>query len=698
MATFVLEIGSEELPSRFLAPEEEELRTRFVAALSEVGLEHGAVRVMSTPRRAVLLVEDLNPVQSEKEEVIAGPPARVAYGPDGSPTKALEGFARTHGLSVADVFRLETEKGAYVAVRKRTGGAAARDLLAQICPAVITALPFAKRMRWGAHALAYARPIRWILALLDAEVVPFSLGPVSSGRETCGHRVHGPGPFSVEHAGAYLKTVSDLCAVTLDPALRRAAIVEGGDAQAARCGGRVLWRDKLLDEVQGLVEHPVPLLADFDPAYLEVPREVLLTSMESHQKSFGIEGADGKLMPHFLTVLNLTPEDMDVVKHGWERVLRARLDDARFFWRADLRENFDVWLAKLNHVIFIGALGSMGDKTRRLEALCRWLAQRCAPRTGADLTEDAARAGRLSKADLVSGMVGEFDTLQGVMGGIYAECKGESPAVAEALKEQYLPAGPDSPLPASPVGALLSLADKADTLAGCFGLDMIPTGAADPNGLRRCALGIIRILLDFGFDLDVRELFARARELYGQREWKLPPDESLDKLMEFFAARLRNYFMSQGQDTLLVDAALNAGAAQPPDCGARLAALTAFSREAGYAEAVQTFKRVANIVRKQAVAEELPERWDAALLREAPEKALAETLDALLPRLDALWSAGDHGAALATLREVRPVVDAFFDGVMVMCENAALRRNRLAMLQALGSRFARLADFAALQL
>ena len=698
MATFVLEIGSEELPSRFLAPEETELRSRFAAALAEAGLEHGAVRVMSTPRRAVLLVEDLNPVQQEKEEVISGPPARVAYGADGAPTKALEGFARTHGLSVADVFRLETEKGAYMAVRKRIGGAAAKDLLAEICPAVITALPFAKRMRWGAYSLAYARPIRWILALLDEEVVPFRLGPVDSGRETHGHRVHGPGPFSVAHADAYLKTVADLCAVTLDPALRRAAIVEGGDAQAARSGGKVLWKDSLLDEVQGLAEHPVPLLADFDPAYLEVPREVLLTSMESHQKSFGIEGADGKLMPHFLTVLNLTPEDMAVVKHGWERVLRARLDDARFFWRADLRESLDAWLDKLDHVIFIGALGSMGDKTRRLEALCRWLAERCAPQLGADLTAEAARAGRLSKADLVSGMVGEFDTLQGVMGGIYAERKGEPRAVADALKEQYLPAGPDSPLPASPVGALLSLADKADTLAGCFGLNMIPTGAADPNGLRRCALGIIRILLDFGFELDVRELFAKARELYGARQWKLPPDEAQDKLMEFFAARLRNYFMSQGQDTLLVDAALNAGAALVPDSGARLAALTAFSREAGYAEAVQTFKRVANIVRKQAAAEALPERWNAALLCEAPEKALAETLDALLPRLDALWASGDHGAALATLKEVRPAVDAFFDGVMVMCEDAALRRNRLSMLQALGSRFARLADFAALQL
>lgn len=694
MATFVLEIGSEELPSRFLAPEEAELAARFTAALDEAGLAHGALRVMSTPRRAAVLIEDLSPVQSEKEEVISGPPARAAYGADGAPTKALEGFARTHGLTVEDVFRLQAAKGEYVAVRKRTGGTPAAELLADICPAVIAALPFAKRMHWGAYSQSYARPLRWILALLDAEVVPFSVGPVTSGRQTHGHRIHGPGPFSVPCAADYWSVVAEKCAVTLDPAARRALIVQGGDDQARAAGGRVLWKDSLLDEVQGLTEHPVPLLADFDPAYLEVPRQVLLTSMESHQKSFGIEGPNGALMPHFLTVLNLTPEDTDLVRRGWERVLRARLEDARFFWRADLRESFDLWLEKLDQVIFIGALGSMGDKTRRLEALCRWLAESCAPQ----LADEAARAGRLSKADLVTGLVGEFDTLQGIMGGIYAARKGEQQAVADALAEQYLPAGPDSPLPQSTVGALLSLADKADTLAGCFGLNMIPTGAADPNGLRRCALGIIRILLDFGFALDVRAFFAKAQELYGARQWKLPPPEALDKLTDFFAARLRNYFLSQGQDTLLVDAALGAGVARVSDCGARLAALTLFSREPGYAEAVQTFKRVANILRKQAGAEEVPAHWDAALLREEPEKALAATLDALLPGLDDLWAAHDHAAALACLRDVRPAVDAFFDGVMVMCEDASLRRNRLAMLQALGSRFARLADFAALQL
>jgi glycyl-tRNA synthetase beta chain len=698
VATFVLEIGSEELPSRFLAPEEAELTARFTAALAEAGLEHGALTVMSTPRRAVVLVDDLSPEQARREEVITGPPARVARDKDGKPTKALEGFARTNNCAVEDVFTLQTEKGEYVAVRRQSGGASAGELLAALCPAVITGLPFAKRMRWATYSLAYARPLRWIVALLDDQVVPFTLGPLASGRETRGHRIHGPGPFAVAHAKDFLSVLTGPCGITPDPAERRRIIAAGGEAQAAAVQGKVLWKDSLLDEVQGLTEHPVPLLADFDPAYLEVPREVLLTSMESHQKSFGIEGADGKLLPHFLTVLNLTPQDMSLVKHGWERVLRARLEDARFFWRADLRENFDHWLQKLDAVIFIGGLGSMGDKTRRLEELCRWLAGACAPELSA---EEAARAGRLSKADLVSAMVGEFDTLQGVMGGIYAARKGESATVAAALGEQYLPAGPDSPLPASLGGALLSVADKADTLAGCFGLGMAPTGTADPNGLRRCALGIIRIMLEFGLRLDARQLFAKAQQLYGDRQWKLPPHEALDKLMDFFTARLRNHFMSQGVDTPLVDAALGAGAADVRDCGARLAALTAFSKEEGYVAAVQTFKRVANILRKQAqdghLGGDVPDHWDPALLREEPEKALAATLEALLPRLDALWTAGEHKALLDSLREVRPAVDAFFDGVMVMAEDADLRRNRLAMLRALGSRFARLADFAALQ-
>ncbi|MDR3362455.1 MAG: glycine--tRNA ligase subunit beta [Desulfovibrio sp.] len=696
MATFVLEIGSEELPARFLNQEEGELASRFTEALSQAGIGHGKLRVMSTPRRAAVLIENVDPAQREKEEIVTGPPMRAAYA-DGVPTKALEGFARTHGCAVEDVFAARTEKGDYAAVRKRTGGGTAKDILAQICPAVITSLPFAKRMRWGTYSLAYARPLRWILALLDEEVVPFAVGPLTSGRETYGHRVHGPGPIAVPRAKDWLSLVSELGGITPDTAERRKIIVENGNALAAVIGGKVLWKDSLLTEVQGLTEHPVPLLAEFDPAYLEVPGEVLLTSMEHHQKCFGLETADGALMPYFLTVLNISPEDMGLVKRGWERVLRARLEDARFFWHADLREGFDQWLAELDQVIFIRNLGSMGDKTRRLEALCLQLAEQCAP----DIKVEAARAGRLSKADLVSGLVGEFDDLQGIMGGIYARQKGESKIVAAALREQYLPAGPDSPLPQSLAGALLALADKADTLAGCFGLYIIPTGAADPNGLRRCALGIVRIILDFNLDIDVRELFSVALRFYNEQGRQLPLARTPDKLMDFLAMRLRGYFQNQGLDTPLVNAAIGAGINRLNNCRARLAALAAFSREPDYAQAVQTFKRVANIIRKQAAAS-YPDvssgSWDEHLLREEPEKALARMLRDELPRLDALWAAGDHAAALAALHGLRPAVDAFFDGVMVMCEDAALRNNRLTMLKALCFRFDRLADFAALQI
>lgn len=700
MALFVLEIGSEELPARFLAGEEEELRDRLTRAMDDAGIVHGGVRTMSTPRRAVALVDDVQALQEEREEVVTGPPVRAAYDPQGAPTKALEGFAKTHGVSVAEVFTEQTPKGEYIAVRKRSGGARAADLLAGLCPQVITSLPFAKRMRWGAHSLAYARPLRWIVALLDAEVIPFSVGPVASGRVTWGHRIHGrqqAGPHAgsvcieVPSAGEWLDIVRGKGGVEPDSAARRATIIKGGDAQARAVGGTVLWKEGLLDEVQGLCEHPVPLMGSFDPSYLEVPREVLLTSMESHQKSFGVEDAQGRLLPHFLTVLNLEPQDLDLVRRGWERVLRARLEDARFFWRSDLDARLDDWLEKLDAVIFIGKLGTMGDKTRRLERLCAWLAERC----GVDPAL-AARAGRLSKADLVSGMVGEFDTLQGVMGGIYAARKGEPAAVAAALGEQYLPAGPDTPLPKTLPGALLSMADKADTLAGCFGLGMIPSGTADPNGLRRCALGIARIIEGFGLRLDVAELFREAQGLYGDIAWKLPPDDALAKLVEFFSGRLKSYLLLGGGDTLIADAALNVDCTDVWAATARFAVIQKMQAAATFGEAAQTFKRVTNILRKQG-GDGLDGVIRPELLPEAGDKAFAAALGQLLPRLDALWEKDDFDGMAQELLALSPAVSAFFDGVMVMCDDPALRTNRLNMLEALARRMNRLADFAALQ-
>ncbi len=476
--------------------------------------------------------------------------------------------------------------------------------------------------------------------------------------------------------------------------VRREQIIAEADKAAAAIGGRVLWDDALMQEVVGLVEHPVSLLGDFDEKFLEVPREVLITSMQTHQKSFGVEDKDGRLLPHFVTVLNLTPPSVPLVKHGWERVLRARLEDARFFWHEDLKASFEEWLEKLNHVIFIRGLGTMGEQSRRLETLCGWLASACAP----DLEKQARRAGLLAKADLVSGMVGEFDTLQGIMGGIYAKQWGEDKVVADAIAEQYLPQGADK-MPETVAGAILAIAVKADTLAGCFGLNQVPTGAADPQGLRRCAIGIIRILLKFGFEIDPRELFAQALKGYGDKEWKVASTMCLDNLMQFLTGRLRNYYQGNDAATPLVDAAIGAGCKSISGVDLRLRALVDFSADPDYTGSVQTFKRVANIVAKQvAQGAEIPAAWRKSLLQDDAEKALDKVLEEALPSLDNLWHKGDYRGMLAAIGRLRPAVDNFFDHVMVACEDAQLRGNRLAMLQAMVSRFSLLADFAALQI
>ena len=693
MSTFVLEIGSEEIPSRFLPVEKQFLQERFEAKLAEEHLEFGQVCVYVTPRRACVQIKELASVQETREELVAGPPKRIAYTAEGAPTKALEGFLRTQSLTLDDLFEQETEKGVYIAARRTVGGKSASAILAEITPAIIKAIPFAKQMRWGSTSLAYARPLHWIVALLDDAIVPFSLGPVESGRLTYGHRIHGIGPFSIPAANDYFVILEESCHVMIDGEKRRAYIREKGDAKAKALGGRILWKDSLLQEVEGLVEHPVPLLADFDPSYLEVPKEVLLTSMETHQKSFGVEDAKGVLLPHFLTVLNLDPDNEEIVKKGWERVLHARLEDARFFWREDLHANFDAWLKKLDDVIFIGPLGSMGDKTRRLATLCSWICKTLSLDTKEHLSvADAERAGRLSKADLVSSMVGEFDTLQGIMGGIYAEKLGESPCVAQALKEQYLPQGPDSPVPASILGAVLSLADKADTLAGCFGLNKIPTGAADPFALRRAALGIIRICKEFRFDLSIHDLLAKALELYGDRAWKKSSAETLAALEDFVSARLSNYLQSLGFSVIVTEACLRASFDHIPDAVSRVEQLARFSGEEEYVPSVQVLKRIANIVQKEKPTQSL--RVDEGLFAEPCEGALANQLASLAP----LASSTDYAAILASLYTLRPYVDTFFNEVMVLCDDEKIKANRLALLSSIHALYARVADFSALQI
>ncbi|MBQ2761419.1 MAG: glycine--tRNA ligase subunit beta [Mailhella sp.] len=697
MSHFVLELGVEEIPARFLASLERELSSRFAALFEENGLTYDSLDVSTTPRRAVMHVRGLLEATPVREEVALGPSVKAAFDADGNPTKAAQGFARGQGVDVADLFQQETPKGVYVAARKTVGGASASSIIAEAAPAIIASLPFPKRMHWGESRFLFARPLRWVLALMDKEVVSFKVADLESGRMTTGHRVHGKGPHEVACACEYDKVLAEKCGVTVSGAERRKVVIEGGDELAKAVNGRVMWKESLLDEVQGLSEHPVPVLGDFDPSFLELPGIVLLTSMETHQKSFGLAGEDGRLLPHFLTVSNVSSLEPALVKKGWERVLRARLEDARFYWNTDMKASFDVWKEKLDHVIFLGPLGSMGDKCRRLEALCQWLAAQPGIAGGKVAAESAAVAGRCAKADLVSQMVGEFDTLQGIMGTIYGHKMGLDPVAADALAEQYLPAGPETPVPATDLGAILSMADKADTLVGCFGLGNIPTGAADPFALRRCALGIARILIEKGWRLPVEEFFAKAQALYAEDiRWKLEKPEALAKLNEFFAGRVKNLFLTQGNDTLLVEAVMNAGSSDVWAASRRLAALAAEAAKPGFADNAQTFKRVANILRKQGAG--ATGAFKAELLAEEPEKALAAALTDMAAKFDALWAEDRFDELLALMDGVRPTVDAFFDGVMVMAEDADVRANRLDLLQALLNKMGRLADFTALQI
>jgi len=694
MSEFILEIGTEEMPARFVPGLGTELEQLFERLLGEARIDHGGVRCFATPRRLVAHVAGLALGQRLEEEVVSGPPVRIAYDAEGRLTKAGQGFAHTQGVAEADLFVQETPKGQYLAARKKVGGGKTLDILPGICLTAFKSLSFPKRMKWGSMDFLFGRPLRWVLALLDADVVPIEIAGLTSGRVTHGHRVLGPGPWTVDSAADYFDVIRDKANVVLDARERLELVRAEGDRLAAQIGGAVVWDEGLLLEVANLVEFPRPILGEFARLYLELPAQVLLTSMQSHQKSFGVKGADGNLLPYFLTTLNLEPVDMAVVKKGWERVLKARLEDARFFWEADLKTDLDAWLAKLDNVVFLGPLGSMGDKSRRLEKLCRSLGEACGVQP-----EAMARAGRIAKADLMSEMVYEFDTLQGVMGGIYARKKGESELAAQAVAEQYLPAGPDSPVPATLSGALLAIADKADTLAGCFGLGNIPTGAADPYALRRAALGISRIVMGHGLRLRLSELLAWAQQGYQGVKWKLAPAEALVKMQEFFGQRLRALFASGEADSRVADAAIGAGFDDIRTLRMRFDALTAFSGQPGFEQAVLTFKRAANIIRKQGAEAGVTLSGEVrdGLLEMDEERALAQALKDTAGRFEDLWAADDFAGLFAMLGELRPVVDAFFDHVMVMAEDAALRENRLNILHALVGRLGRLADFGALQ-
>ncbi|WP_027370746.1 glycine--tRNA ligase subunit beta [Desulfovermiculus halophilus] len=696
MSAFVFEIGLEEMPARFLPDLEAGLEDLAREHLTREHIDHADVQVFSTPRRLVLWVAEMAAIQESRSELITGPPKAIAYSESGELTKAGQGFARNQGVNESDIFIQDTPKGEYLAVQKQVGGQKTEAILPGICAQIVGKLPMPKRMRWESSGFLFARPIRWLLALLDDTVIPVHIASLNAGRQTWGHRVHGPGPLEVPRAEEYFDLIRNQGSLILNRHERRQMIQETGDALARDEGGSVVWNDSLLAEVASLVELPMPILGRFDSQYLELPKEVLLTSMESHQKSFGLQDAQGNLLPFFLCTLNLKPKDLELVRKGWERVLKARLEDAAFFWKVDSKATLEQWLAELDKVVFLGPLGSMGDRVRRLQQVSAYLTEG----ESRDVHAHTVRAAALAKVDLVSEMVGEFDNLQGIMGGIYARQKGDPDPVAQAIAEHYLPTGPESEVPASLVGAYLSIVDKADALAGCFGLNMIPTGTQDPYALRRQALGIVRTAWEHRLRFSLDSLLDRAFDAYQGVAWKLDKEAALSALREFFAHRIRALCTGQGIGTRVVDAALNVGFDDLWAFEQRLQALERFSRESDFDQAVLTFKRADNIIRKQGdqAGVDLRAGYREDLLAEPQEKALARALTDMQPRWEQLWAEEDFDQLFALLRELRPVVDDFFDHVMVMADDHSLRQNRLNMLQSLVDRLSVLADFSALQI
>lgn len=694
MPDFVLEIGFEEMPARFLTTLSQELKVNSEAYIQQSMIEYKSVEVYATPRRLCAYVSGMAPVQQSKQELVTGPPASIAFDQDNNLTKAGLGFARSQKVEADDLFRHQTDKGEYLAVNKTFGGKDAIDVLPEICRQLVNNFNFPKKMRW-ADKFAFGRPVRWLLAMLDKQTIPFTVSDVSSGVLTYGHRVLGAGPFELSSASDYFQTVEKKGRVVLNPEKRMEMIRSRAAFLAREVEGIIVENENLVRETSNLVEFPNPVLGEFDQKYLELPQEVLLTSMETHQKSFGLTDPDSNLLPYFLTVINNDPQDIGLVRKGWERVLKARLEDAMFFWNADRAESIEARQEKLERVVFLASLGSMGDKSRRLKKIAGYICDQL----GREDKETVIQAAHLCKTDLVSEMVGEFADLQGIMGGIYARLAGYDQNVSRAIYEHYLPHGPESGLPETTAGAIVSIADKADNLVGCFGLKKIPTGAADPYALRRQAIAIIRIVQEFKLDLDLRELFAFCSRAYCNVEWKQDLYPARESLIQFISARLKAYWQSKGYDGKIVDAVLQAGSENILLAKKRLDALVRFSRDPSFEAAVLTFKRIDNIIQKQGKDSgvELQEEYKSDLFQDEYETRLARKIEEVLTDWEQQWEQGEFDALFDRLHDLRPVVDDFFDNVMVMCDNQQLRQNRLNMLNILAKKLGSLADFSALQ-
>ncbi len=688
---FLVEIGTEELPPKALRSLMEAFGKNLAAAIDDARLKRGDITTFASPRRLAVHVGELADAQDDRKVQHKGPPVRIAFDDDGNATPAATAFAKKCGVDVGDLAREKTDKGEWLSFETIEAGQTVAELLPGLVEKALAGLPIPRRMRWGSSDTEFVRPVHWVVMMHGDNVVDGVVMGIRAGNVSQGHRFHSGGDVVIGSADDYLAALEKEGYVIADFERRREMIQEGVGAAAASADGSVVDGESLYDEVAALVEWPVPVVGRFEEKFLELPREVVISTLTGHQRYFPVADAAGDLLPRFVTVANIESRDPDQVRDGNERVIRPRLADAAFFWDSDRKKTLDARQDTLREVVYQHGLGSLYDKSKRVAKLAKFVATAAAADAGI-----AVRAGELAKCDLLTGMVGEFPELQGTMGRYYATANGEPDAVATAIGEHYQPRFAGDALPTTPEGQALAVADKIDTLAGIFSIGKKPSGNRDPFGLRRAALGIVRILIECGLDIDLAKLIEKA--VKAQPKSKLDPNDLASDIYAFISDRLKRYFLDR--DSKLAPETFEAVMARRPaslvDFDRRLAAVQTFARLEQAESLAAANKRIANILRKADATEGL--KLSRKLLAEKAEVALYNALDNAEHKVRPLIETRQYAEALNALADLRDPVDRFFDEVMVMADDAAVRDNRLALLGALRALFLDVADISRLSI
>ena len=687
MKTLLLEIGTEEIPAGYIAPALKALSSRLLQKMTDAHIGHGATRTFGTPRRLAVTVENVADRQRSLTDEIIGPPAGIGFDENGQPTLAAKKFAEKTGSSLKALKIKKTDRGLYLSVKKTEKGSATRTVLQTILPEVILSTPFPKTMRWGCISVSFARPIHSILALLGGQIVPFVLVGIKSNRCVYGHSFMHPSRIKVSHPDTYVQQLRKAF-VLVDGKERRERVEDEIETAAKGLGGKVLTDGALVDTVNNLVEYPVAVAGAFEEAFLELPREILITAMREHQKYFALTDENENLMPCFIAMNNTVVTNRDLSGKGHERVIRARLKDAQFFYQSDLEVPFNVRIEKLKKVLFQARLGSMYEKIMRVQELGAFLAD--AGEYDSKIKEQVMRAALLCKADLVSQVAVEFPKLQGIMGRIYATVAGEPPLVATAIEEHYRPTYSGGPLPETMTGAILSIADKIDSICGCFCVGLVPTGASDPYALRRQGIGIAQIMLYKKMPFSIKEMIEKGIGLFGEKKTD-DKNETGQKIYAFLKRRMVHLLSEEGFSKDVIAAVIHVSVDHIPEVWKRVQALERLRSAPDFEPLAIAFKRVVNII-KQAGRVETTD-VDEKQFQHGCESDLYNAYKKVQKRVRENLKRGDFSQALLDIAGLRKPVDVFFDGVMVMAEDIKIRHNRLAVLGRIAALFGKFADF-----